>query len=69
MCREKSSFSKVCVRLVVLEQKVEMILRHQIIFDHYEPWSDYSDVFHCRLSLPSNLPPLQSSGQCMHHVF
>jgi len=50
------TFSKVCVRLVVLEQKVETILLQQIAFDHYEPRSEYSDMFHCGLSLPLNFP-------------
>jgi len=28
-----------------------MIVSQQILWDHYEPQSDYTDVFHCGLSL------------------
>lgn len=61
-------FTRFSIWHVAIGQKVDRILRKQIIFDLYEPLSDYSDMFHCGLSLPFYLP-LKPSGQCMHHVF
>jgi len=70
MCTGKNLvFPKFALRLAILKQKVEMILRQQIIFDHYELRSDYSDVFSLRTLIAIKSNPLQSSGQCMHHVF